>query len=438
MSPGPPSSSCRPPGRIAAATRAPSHIPDRRRAGFLPAASVACEDRGRASRRRRPGTIRRHDRRGCCPAPSAAGSVPSARTWRSALRRRLARLAEPRERSRRVRVLRLRRLAPGRHLPDERHPRVQLAHPVDEAERLGGLGRARASAGSALARPSEELGEPAVRLEVAPDHHAVVRLERLRHPIDERPREPERIAHLADRRARPVRDEVADHPGVLRPVALVDVLDDLLAPLRAEVDVDVRVGRPALVDEPLEQQVVGDRLDPADPERVRHDRAGRAAPALGRDPLLLREAHQVPADQEELGEAGPLDDVELVGEPLDDRRRQRVVALPGAGLAQLDEVANGVSPPGTGKPGKRYCSKPRSTEHDAAISADVAIPSAQARAAVDRPQRARSPGGIAASSAPAFRYDSPSGRRRSRACRASGRGGSRPGRPAARGPPAVA
>ena len=52
-------------------------------------------------------------------------------------------LPEPGERSRCVRVLRLRRLAPGRHLPDERHPRVQLAHPVDEAERLGGLGRAR-------------------------------------------------------------------------------------------------------------------------------------------------------------------------------------------------------------------------------------------------------------------------------------------------------
>ena len=81
-----------------------------------------------------------------------------------------------------------------------------------------------------------------------------------------------------------------------------------------------------------------DRLDPADPEHVRHDRVGRAAPTLGRDALLLREPHQVPADQEELGEAGPLDDVQLVGEPRDDRRRQRVVALPGAGPAQLREV----------------------------------------------------------------------------------------------------
>ena len=320
---------------------------------------------------------------------------------------RPARLPEPGERSRRVRIFRLRWLAPGRHLPDERHPRVQLAHPVDEAKRLGGLGRA-CLGRQPLSRPSEELGEPAVRLEVAPDHDRVVRLERLGDAIHERPREPERVADLAHGRARPVRDEVADHPRVLGAVAVVDVLDDLLAPLRAEVDVDVRVGRPARIDEPLEQEVVGDRLDPADPERVRHDRAGRAAPTLGRDPLLLREAHQVPADEEELGEAGPLDDPQLVGEPRDDRRGHRVVALPGARPAQLRQVRERRLPSGTGKPGKRYCSKPRSTEHDAASSTAVEIPAVQAAVAAspsDDPS--------AASSAPDFRYDSPSGRRRS-------------------------
>ena len=106
----------------------------------------------------------------------------------------------------------------------------------------------------------------------------------------------------------------------------------------AEVDVDVRVGRPTRVDEALEQQVVGDRLDPADPQRVRHDRAGRTAPTLGRDPALLRELHEVPADEEELGETGPLDDVEFVREPGHDRRGHRVVAAARPGPAQLREV----------------------------------------------------------------------------------------------------
>ena len=216
---------------------------------------------------------------------------------------------------------------------------IQLAHPVDEPAALG-LGRSRRRSGVArvLAGSLEELGEPAVGLQVAPDHHRVVRLERLGDPVHERPREPQRDAHLAHGRPRPVRHEIGDHPGVLGAVAAVDVLDDLLPPRRREVDVDIRVGRPALVDEPLEQEVVLDRLDPADAERVRDDRARRAPPTLGRDPLFLREPHQVPADQEELGEAGSLDHVELMGKTVDDGRGQRVVAPLCAVPAEAREI----------------------------------------------------------------------------------------------------
>ena len=256
---------------------------------------------------------------------------------RGAGRRTERNLGDPRERSRRIRVGRLRRLPPWRHLPDQRHALVELAHPVDQAAllrhgRRPGLGR------QPLVGSPEELGEPAVGLQVAPDHDRVVRLERLCHPVDERPGEAQRDPHLADGRPCPVRHEVADHPGVLGSVAVVDVLDDLLPPLGAEVDVDVGVGRPSLVDEPLEQEVVLDRLDPADAERVGHDRAGRAAAALRRDRLLLGEPHQVPADQEELGEAGPFDDVELVGQAVDDGRGERVVAATGTLPAQLRQV----------------------------------------------------------------------------------------------------
>ena len=87
---------------------------------------------------------------------------------------------------------------------------------------------------------------------------------RFRQVIDRLLLEAQRLAHLANRRSLAVGDDVADHPGALRPVFFVDVLDDLLAMRRREVDVDVRRGRHLLVQEPLEQQVVLDRVHPGD------------------------------------------------------------------------------------------------------------------------------------------------------------------------------
>jgi len=98
---------------------------------------------------------------------------------------------------------------------------------------------------------------------------------------------------------------------------------------------------------------VADRVDSSDAKDIGHDRVGGASPALGRDPPIAGEAHQVPADQEEFGQAGPFDDVELVSELANDRWSQRVVATPGARLAELDEVAEGRLTLGhveTGKP----------------------------------------------------------------------------------------
>ena len=125
---------------------------------------------------------------------------------------------------------------------------------------------------------------------------------------------------------------------MLGAVAPVNVLDDLLAPGRREVDVDVGIARSALVDKTLEEQVVPDRIDPSYAEHVGHDRIGRTTAALGGNAALAGEAHQVPADQEELGQAGLFDDLEFVGELLDHRRRNRVIPAAGALLAQLVEV----------------------------------------------------------------------------------------------------
>ncbi len=324
--------------------------------------------------------------------------------------------------------------------PDPAPPAVvELAHPVDEAavSRAGrrSVDRARRRrAGPRLVGAPEELGEAAVRLEVAPDHHRVVRLERLRHPVDERPRKAEGVADLPHRAPRPVGHEVADHPRVLGAVALVDVLDDLLAALRAEVDVDVRVGGAALVDEALEEEVVADRVDPGDPQHVGHDRVGGAAAPLGRDPALLREAHEVPADEEELGEAGPLDDVELVGQLLHDRRRHGVVAPPDAPVAELGEVREG-----------RLAGRHGEAREAVLLEAEVDPAGRRQLARVRDPL---APGGrrgrVGASRRPAAarpaRRPTSGGARRwgsaaRRASRPSARGGSRSGRRAARDPP---
>ena len=165
----------------------------------------------------------------------------------------------------------------GRRLDEESDgAAVGLTHAVEHAHVVWHWGRR-----------CEELGKAALCLQVAPDHHAVVRLERLGHPIDEWPREAQRVAHLAHRRARPVGDDVADHAGVLGAVALVDVLDDLLAARRGEVDVDVGVSRAALVDEALEEQPMADGIDTRDAQHVGDDRVTGAAAPLPVPPLWV-------------------------------------------------------------------------------------------------------------------------------------------------------
>ena len=99
-------------------------------------------------------------------------------------------------------------------------------------------------------------------------------------------REAERLADVAQGRAGPVGDHLADHAGVVPPVALVDVLQHLLAPLVLEVDVDVRRLAPLRRDEALEEQPHADRVDGGDPEHVADGRVGGAAPPLAEDAAL--------------------------------------------------------------------------------------------------------------------------------------------------------
>ena len=106
-------------------------------------------------------------------------------------------------------------------------------------------------------------------------------------------REAEDLGRLADRRARAIGDDRGGEPGALAPVALVDVLDHLLAPLVLEIDVDVgrlvALGR----DEALEQKIEARRIDLGDAEAEADRRIGRRAAALAEDAARAGEAHDV-------------------------------------------------------------------------------------------------------------------------------------------------
>ena len=128
--------------------------------------------------------------------------------------------------------------------------------------------------------------------------------------------EAERLADVAHGRARPVRDDVGHLRRVAAAVALVHVLDDLLAPLRLDVHVDVRRPVTRRREEALEEQPEVDRVDVGDAERVADGRVGRRAAPLAVDVQPLAHLRDVPHHEEVAGEAELADHLELVGDLL--------------------------------------------------------------------------------------------------------------------------
>ncbi len=100
---------------------------------------------------------------------------------------------------------------------------------------------------------------------------------------DDIDREAQRLADLADRRARAVADHGGGEPGAVAAVFLIDVLDHFLAPLVLEIDIDVGrlVARGA--DEALEQHIDARGIDRGDAEAIADDRIGGRAAPLAQD-----------------------------------------------------------------------------------------------------------------------------------------------------------
>ena len=120
-------------------------------------------------------------------------------------------------------------------------------------------------------------------------------------------RQSHHLADFADRHFRAVVDHGRGDRGAVAAVAVVDVLDDFLAPLVLEIDVDVGRLAPFGGDEALEQQVDLGRIDGGDAEAVAHGGIRRRAAALAENLLLPREAHDV-VDGEEIARVAELRD----------------------------------------------------------------------------------------------------------------------------------
>ena len=122
----------------------------------------------------------------------------------------------------------------------------------------------------------------------------------------------EHAAHVAHHRLRrhgAVGDDLRD---ALASVLLRDVFDDAVAPVHAEVDVEVGHRHALGVQESLEQQVVFQRVDVGDAEAVGHQRSGaRAAARPHGHAVGARPANEVRDDQEVAREPHLADDAEL-------------------------------------------------------------------------------------------------------------------------------
>ena len=102
-----------------------------------------------------------------------------------------------------------------------------------------------------------------------------------------------------------------------RPYRLLHVADHLVAPVLAEVDVEVGHRDALGIEEALEQKPEADRIEIGDGERIGDERAGAGAAARpDRNALRLRPLDEIRDDEEVAGIFHALDHAELEGEPL--------------------------------------------------------------------------------------------------------------------------
>ena len=100
-------------------------------------------------------------------------------------------------------------------------------------------------------------------------------------------------------------------------VAVAHIGDHLVAPLLAEIDVEIRHRHPLRIEEPLEEKTEAQRIEVGDGERPGDERTrARTAAWSYRNPLRLRPLDEVSDDQEVTGEGHIHDNVKFEREAL--------------------------------------------------------------------------------------------------------------------------
>ncbi len=147
------------------------------------------------------------------------------------------------------------------------------------------------------------------------------------------------LACLAHGRARLERVHRADQGHTVVAIGTADVVEHLVAPAAAKVQVDVGRAAARGAKEALEQQVVGHGINGGDAQAVGQQRVGDAAAGADRDVGPPRKAHQIGHQQEERRVAIVGNGRRLLRQPSGDGRGRGVteaVGQPdGGGLGQL-------------------------------------------------------------------------------------------------------
>ena len=109
-------------------------------------------------------------------------------------------------------------------------------------------------------------------------------------------------------------DDLGD---LFAPVVLRHIIDHPISPLHAEIDIEVGHGDTFGIQEALEQQVVGQRVEIGNGQRIGHQGTGaRTTPRPDRNTIVLGPLDKIGNDQKIAGESHLVDDIQLHFQPL--------------------------------------------------------------------------------------------------------------------------